>query len=102
MMKVNPETNCVLDIYFINPTLCHICLYNVLSNLWKIKHIIFQISPKLKYCLFAISRPTQKNLHDSKDFIAVLIFLIFLFPKFSFRYVRVLVVFRFPVYSEFS
>ena len=41
--------------------------------------------PKLKYCLFAVSRPTQKNLHNSKDFIAVFKIKKFIFPKFSFR-----------------
>jgi len=34
--------------------------------------------PKLKYCLFAVSRPTQKNLCDSKDFIAVLNYFFFI------------------------
>jgi hypothetical protein len=55
------------------------CLLNLLCML------ITCMRPKLKYCLFAVSRPTQKNLRDSKDFIAVFKIKKIVFPKFSFR-----------------
>ena len=35
------------------------------------KMVKFLFRPKLKCCLFSVSRPTQKNPCDSKDFIAV-------------------------------
>jgi hypothetical protein len=52
---------------------------HVLMRLYPINK---SLGPKLKYCLFVVSIPTQKNLRDSKDFIAVFKLLFFYFRNF--------------------